>query len=439
MNITIPGALADHLADQFIGDDETAAALAAGHRGRGRTLVITPANTRPLHFISRHAEHILSIRGAYTRAQVDAARLWIQRAGHAPAILEHRFDSTGEAYNMTQCRDDIHDGDVLIIEAEHVVGFLRSAWPAALTTEHGELHTITGDPRTLDDGKYAASVDRAEEIARTRGYALATEQADQHLDAVEEQEAAHFRATARAADAVEYAEQAGAAVDTVAEAEALYAAQLVTEAELTDGTWRGEWIGQQADDGLFALEPTVEQGALFDDRAAAPTVVEVALDRADTVAPEVTRVSVDAYLARTYPALFAPAQPRPAELEPAHLWAVEHRVMIRGDWQGLAMCGMSRKEADDRADVLRATGSKAVAVVKCWHGPHAHPDARTATRCQGCGYRIPTGTDWHDACRPRPRPTPLERARRAAARDAEYARALEASDRVVDLDGEPPF
>jgi hypothetical protein len=42
------------------------------------------------------------------------------------------------------------------------------------------------------------------------------------------------------------------------------AAQLVTEAEATEGTWRGEWIGEQsAGDALFALEPATEQGALF--------------------------------------------------------------------------------------------------------------------------------------------------------------------------------
>ncbi|WP_371795996.1 hypothetical protein [Streptomyces sp. NBC_01718] len=54
------------------------------------------------------------------------------------------------------------------------------------------------------------------------------------------------------------AEQAAAAV------EARYGAELVTEAEATAGTWRGEWIGQAAADGaLFTLAPDREQGALF--------------------------------------------------------------------------------------------------------------------------------------------------------------------------------
>ncbi|WP_258563734.1 beta-lactamase family protein [Streptomyces himalayensis] len=48
-----------------------------------------------------------------------------------------------------------------------------------------------------------------------------------------------------------------------ADREARLAAQLATEAEATDGTWRGEWIGEQADGALFAIERDAEQGALF--------------------------------------------------------------------------------------------------------------------------------------------------------------------------------
>ncbi|MFG3118685.1 hypothetical protein ACGF4C_30480 [Streptomyces sp. NPDC048197] len=101
--------------------------------------------------------------------QVRAALLAQQ-----PAV--HHFGSTGEAYDATQCRDDIRDGDVLVIEREKVVGFLRSAWPGAITAAHGELSTFTADPRKIDDGKYAASVDLAEQIARELGAPLAGEQ-----------------------------------------------------------------------------------------------------------------------------------------------------------------------------------------------------------------------------------------------------------------------
>jgi len=83
--VTIPGALADHLTGQFIGDVETAAALDAARRGRGRTLVIKPTSPRVLHVISAYAEAILENRKLHTVAKVRAARLWIQRAGHAPA------------------------------------------------------------------------------------------------------------------------------------------------------------------------------------------------------------------------------------------------------------------------------------------------------------------------------------------------------------------
>ncbi|MFC8723715.1 hypothetical protein [Streptomyces bacillaris] len=85
----------------------------------------------------------------------------------APAV--HRFDSTGEAYDATQCRDGIHDGDVLVIESEGVVGFLRSAWPGAITTAYGKLHTFTKPARAIDHGKYVASVDLAEQLARQMG------------------------------------------------------------------------------------------------------------------------------------------------------------------------------------------------------------------------------------------------------------------------------
>ncbi|APD18629.1 hypothetical protein SEA_PAPAYASALAD_50 [Streptomyces phage PapayaSalad] len=171
MDVTIPGALADHLAHEVL-DPTLANAMDAGRRGRGRTLIINATSTRVLHTISRHAEALLATPTIYSRAQRDAARLWIKRVGHAPALLTHQFPSTEEAYDATQCREDINDGDVLVIESEKVVGFLRRSWPAAVTAENGELHRIQGDPRTIDDGRYAASVSRAERIAAELGVPL---------------------------------------------------------------------------------------------------------------------------------------------------------------------------------------------------------------------------------------------------------------------------
>lgn len=54
----------------------------------------------------------------------------------------HRFDSTGEAYSASQTRDDIHDGDVLSVPSEQVVGILVSAWPTAVGERYGEFHQL---------------------------------------------------------------------------------------------------------------------------------------------------------------------------------------------------------------------------------------------------------------------------------------------------------
>ncbi|MEU9306939.1 hypothetical protein [Streptomyces sp. NPDC048256] len=162
MATVIPGALADYLTGQTIADADTADALDAARRGRGRTLVIEPTSTRVLHVISAYAEAILENRALHTPAEVRAARLWIQRAGHAVPTP-------------------------------------------------------------------AAAVDLAETV----------EQAD--------------------------------------------AVQAVTEAEASEGTWRGAWIGEQpAGDALFAVDPAVEQGALFDGRPVRePVVVRASFHRAD--------------------------------------------------------------------------------------------------------------------------------------------------------------
>ncbi len=56
---------------------------------------------------------------------------------------------TREAYDMTQTTDDIHDGDVLVVQSEGVVGVLVSAWPCAVGTHHGEFHRIGVDADLL--------------------------------------------------------------------------------------------------------------------------------------------------------------------------------------------------------------------------------------------------------------------------------------------------
>jgi hypothetical protein len=54
----------------------------------------------------------------------------------------HTFDSTVDAYDAVNSDDSIRDGDVLIVADERVVGIAVSAWPTAVTPEHGAFHTL---------------------------------------------------------------------------------------------------------------------------------------------------------------------------------------------------------------------------------------------------------------------------------------------------------
>ncbi|MEU6441364.1 hypothetical protein [Streptomyces sp. NPDC047046] len=111
------------------------------------------------------------------------------------------------------------------------------------------------------------TIDRKAETALLTAYAgqlAARAQAD--TDRAVTAERPRAERIERALDAVEYAEETGARVETVEDAEALYAAALVTEADADAGTWRGEWIGEHATrdtEALFAVEQPTEQGALF--------------------------------------------------------------------------------------------------------------------------------------------------------------------------------
>lgn len=57
----------------------------------------------------------------------------------------HVFDSTGAAYDASQTRDDIRDGDVLVVESEGVVGIMVAAWPTAVTLRSGAFHVLAED------------------------------------------------------------------------------------------------------------------------------------------------------------------------------------------------------------------------------------------------------------------------------------------------------
>ncbi|MFJ5120848.1 hypothetical protein [Kitasatospora sp. NPDC088548] len=89
-----------------------------------------------------------------------------------PAV--HRFDSTVEAYDATQCDEEIRDGDVLVIESERVVGFLVKAWPVSATTARGELHgNVTVPIEEFEGGAYVASHRAACALAAELGFEAA--------------------------------------------------------------------------------------------------------------------------------------------------------------------------------------------------------------------------------------------------------------------------
>tara|TARA_Y100000389_G_C17333448_1_gene449354 strand:+ start:246 stop:620 length:375 start_codon:yes stop_codon:yes gene_type:complete len=64
----------------------------------------------------------------YGMHMVDDVRVWT-------------FTSSGRAYDMTQCDDDLKNGDVLLIPSEKVVG-ITNTWPFAITKKLGQLHGV---------------------------------------------------------------------------------------------------------------------------------------------------------------------------------------------------------------------------------------------------------------------------------------------------------
>ncbi len=61
----------------------------------------------------------------------------------------HHFDSTGDAYDACQTRDDIVNGDVLVIAQEGVVG-IADTWPVAVTEAKGHLHAMKDQAALAD-------------------------------------------------------------------------------------------------------------------------------------------------------------------------------------------------------------------------------------------------------------------------------------------------
>lgn len=206
--------------------------------------------------------------------------------------------------------------------------------------------------------------------------------------ATDEQAAAQFDSTARAVDAVEYAEQVEAGVETVEEAEALYAAALVTEAEATEGTWRGAWIGEQpADDVLFAVEGTVEQGALF---APAVAAREPIVARASFRPADLARIKAKADTDRA--AYRAESDDRIAAECAAHGVApsqgVRDRIAARAAAQAPARRVIEGVIVQHAGTAEGSTPSNA-----------SHPDV-VAARAALDGLAVATMTDHHDVTEP---------------------------------------
>jgi hypothetical protein len=90
----------------------------------------------------------------------------------------HTFDSTGEAYDVSQCSDEIKNGDVLVVPDEDAIAIMLEAWPTAISPElSGEnfhegtaqldfsrVKSVTHDDVTYD---YSESVKLAQQIKTT--------------------------------------------------------------------------------------------------------------------------------------------------------------------------------------------------------------------------------------------------------------------------------
>lgn len=91
----------------------------------------------------------------------------------APGTI-HEFETTGEAYDATQCDDNIADGDVLLIAREGVVA-IADTWPLAVTVAAGKLHT-PGDgltlERSLERRAALTGIAAAKAVAAKHGFAV---------------------------------------------------------------------------------------------------------------------------------------------------------------------------------------------------------------------------------------------------------------------------
>lgn len=275
MEITIPGALADFLAGTNLvsgADDRcplskaTREALEAGRHGRGSTLIITPS-LDVLRVIGEYAETLLDMSDEeISRSERDAARLWVKRATDARTKLRAAAAKPAPAPAAP-----IGIQDTYAIEG-------------TATTKTGHYQLTTGratycnkTPGTPTTGiairicKLCAA-GRERELARIAAIEAAklAEQTAPQLTIPAADEPMTMRCVIHRADCdndpTRRHEFRPAAPDDAAKrAELADTLAAVSEAETTDGTWRGQWIGTTATaaDALFNLPTGADQGALF--------------------------------------------------------------------------------------------------------------------------------------------------------------------------------
>lgn len=151
--VTIPGALADFLADTNLatGADDadpaskaTREALDAGRRGRGRTLIIKPGSTDVLNVISEYADFLLGADET-TPAERRAAQKWTEQAGHArkqfaattPQVADREAAETARASaDAYIAREHPHVAALLAADpASRAAADVEAQQAAALVTE----------------------------------------------------------------------------------------------------------------------------------------------------------------------------------------------------------------------------------------------------------------------------------------------------------------
>ena len=133
-----------------------------------------------VHFSSRTAGYDDDPEGDWGRFMEDMAATAHMETDNSGPVPVHTFPSSGSAYNGCQTNENIHDGDIIHVPSEGVVG-LAGTWPAAVTKNYGQLHAYGSDvhdnPSILDGPKkdYEDKITarhflQALEFARQHGY-----------------------------------------------------------------------------------------------------------------------------------------------------------------------------------------------------------------------------------------------------------------------------